>query len=153
MLTDRLQNFYRSVHTAIAEVGNSATKVADRVIREAFPDTAEAAEREGADRMLRNGVVAHIAGYLKRQDGNPVADQIDFDEIAPDFRGIVSRLSNPTHYVPSLEEYVPVRLLIANPCHLDEARKFKRQKGFETLGEADVLDELYDAIADIGQAA
>lgn len=145
MLTDKLQEFYRHVHAAIIEVGNSAPRIADRVIAEAFPATCEAAEREGADKMLRDGVVAFLTNWLKRNSNTP-EDQGDFAELSHEFKSIVVKLHNASHYVPTLQQHMPVGFLIGNHEFLDEARKFKRQKGEETLAEADVLDELYDAV-------
>lgn len=146
MLTEKLQDFYRCLHDAMREVGNSAPRLADRVLAEAFPDTYRAAEREGADKMLRDGVIAFISNYLKRTSNMPVAGQRDFVEISEEFRDIVGKLHSHSHYVPTLQQHMPVGFLIAHPDFLDEARKFKRQKGEETLAEADALDELYDAV-------
>ena len=146
MLTDKLRPFYDAMNAAIAEVGKNAAKIADRVIGEAFPETAEAADREGADKMLRSGVIARVSAILTK--GGSDVDQHDFVEIAPDFMPIVDRLHSHSHYVPlpDVQEYVHIGTLIANPEWLDAARKFKRQKGEETLAEADVLDELYHAV-------
>lgn len=146
MLTDKLQHFYQLVHAAMMDVGNSAPKIADRVIAEAFPNTADAAEREGADRMLRDGVVAFLTNYLKRNANAPSEDQYDFAGVSEQFAEIVGRLQSRSHYVPSLEQHMPVGFLISNPDYLDEARKYKRQKGVETLKEAETLDELYMAV-------
>lgn len=146
MLNDKLHLFYQTVHSAMIEVGNSAPRIADRVIAEAFPDTAEAAEREGADKMLRDGVIEFLQKYLKRHSNLPIDIQSDFADISAEFQDIVKRLSNPSHYVSALQQQMPVSYLIANPEHLDDARQYKRQKGLETLAEADVLDELYDAV-------
>lgn len=148
MLTDKLQPFYNRVHEAMMEVGNNAPRIADRVIAEAFPETADAAEREGADRMLRDGVIQHLTKYLKRSGDMPAVVQGDFAAISEEFMPIVDRLQSHSHYVPSLQMHIPVGALIAQPEWLDEARKFKRQKGEETLAEADVLDELYHAISE-----
>jgi hypothetical protein len=148
MLTDKLQDFYRCVHSAMMEVGNSAPAIADRVIAEAFPETADAAEREGADKMLRDGVVAFLTKYLKRNSNVPMEGQGDFADISDQFRDIVGKLHSHSHYVPTLQQHMPVGFLIANPDFLDEARRFKRQKGEETLAEADALDELYDAVTE-----
>lgn len=146
MLNDKLQLFYQAVHSAMMEVGNNAPRIADRVIHEAFPDTAEAAEREGADKMLRDGIIIFVAKYLKRNTNVPTDGQLDFAGISDEFRDIVKKLSSSSHYVPMLQQHMPVGFLIANPDHLDEARQFKREKGLETLAEADVLDELYEAV-------
>ena len=148
MLTDKLHVFYQHVHAAMMEVGNSAPRIADRVIAEAFPDTADAAEREGADVMLRNGVIEFLTKYLKRSANAPLETQTDFADIAPEFQSIVTRLHNQSHYVPTLQQHMPIPFLIDTPDFLDEARKFKRQKGEETLAEAAVLDELYNAITE-----
>lgn len=144
MLSNKLQRFFEVVQIVRSEVGNSAPRIADRVISEAFPDTSSAAEREGATKMLRDGVIAYLTKHLK----HPVASdsQADFAEIADDYLPIVKKLSSPSHYVPSLEEHLPVSRLISRPELLDEARRFKRAKGLETLAEADVLDELYEAV-------
>lgn len=146
MLNDKLQSFYQAVHTAMMEVGNNAPRIADRVIFEAFPDTSEAAEREGADKMLRDGVIIFVAKYLKRNSNAPLEGQGDFGDISDEFRDIVKKLSSNSHYVPTLQQHMPVGFLIANPEMLDEARQFKREKGLETLAEADALDELYEAV-------
>lgn len=145
MLTDKLVAFYQHLHAAIMEVGNSAPRLADRIITEAFPETSEAAEREGADKMLREGVVAFIAQYLKRNSNAPVGT-LDFAEIDPSFLPITSKLKNQSHYVQELQQHMPVGFLIQHPHHLDDARKYKRQKGEETLAEAKILDELYEAV-------
>lgn len=146
MLTDKLQVFYQAVHSAMMEVGNSAPRIADRVIADAFPETADAAEREGADKMLRDGVIIFVTKYLKRTSNMPMDGQADFSDISDEFRDIVKKLSKPSHYVPTLQQHMPVSFLIANPAYLDEARQFKREKGLETLAEADALDELYEAV-------
>lgn len=146
MLTDKLQEFYRCVHSAMMEVGNSAPRIADRVMAEAFPDTSEAAEREGADKMLRDGIVTFITNYLKRNANAPMEFQGDFADVCEEFRDIVGKLHSQSHYVPTLQQHMPVGFLIKHPDFLDEARRFKRQKGEETLAEADALDELYDAV-------
>ena len=146
MLSDKLQPFYQRVHEAMMEVGSNAPRIADRVIPEAFPDTAAAAEEEGADKMLREGVIAFLTKYLKRNANAPIDGQGDFADIAPEFQSIVSKLQGYSHYVPSLEQHIPVPALIANPEWLDEARRYKREKGLETLAEADLLDELYEAV-------
>lgn len=149
MSNEKLSAFYQAAHDAMIEVGNSAPRIADRVIAEAFPDTNEAAEREGAARMLRDGVVDFLTKYLKRNSNAPV-EQGDFAEISEQFLDIVGRLQSHSHYVPSLQQHMPVGYLISNPDRLDEARKFKRLKGEETLAEAAALDELYEAVVSQG---
>lgn len=146
MLTDKFQLVYQAIHSAMMDVGNSAPRIVDRIIDEVFPDTADAAEREGADKMLRDGVIIFVTKYLKRSANLPMEGQGDFADISAEFRDIVKKLSKPSHYVPSLQQHMPVSFLIANPDALDEARQFKREKGMETLAEADALDELYEAV-------
>lgn len=143
MLTDKMRPFVDAVNIAIGKHGKSAPKIADEVIGVAFPETADAAEREGALSMLRNGVIAKVSRMLTKEDED---GQIDFGNIAPGFLPIVKRLHGHSHYVPSIGEYIHVGALIAEPELLDEARRFKRQKGIETIAEADVLDELYFAV-------
>jgi hypothetical protein len=146
MLTEKLRHFYQLVETARGELGNNATRIADRIMSEALPSTAEAAEREGADKMLRVGVIEILKSYLKKDHSLGDVQQHDFADIDPAFSAIIKKLQNPSHYVPSLEQYVHVSVLIVQPALLDEARKFKRQKGEETLAEAKFLDELYSAV-------
>jgi hypothetical protein len=146
MLSDKLRPFYDAVNSAIGEVGKNAAKIADRVIKDAFPETAESAEREGADKMLRVGVISKVTAMLTK--GSAEHEQGDFAEISEQFMPIVDRLHSHSHYVPlpDIQEYIHISVLIQNPEWLDAARKFKRQKGEETLAEADVLDELYQAV-------
>lgn len=143
MLTDKLRPFYDAVNVAVAKHGKSAPAIADEVISKVFPSTILAAEEEGADAMLRNGVIAKVKRMLST--GGDAA-QMDFGAIAPDFLPIVKQLHRHSHFVPSASEYVHVSDLIAEPELLDEARKFKRQKGEETIAEADILDQLYRAV-------
>jgi hypothetical protein len=148
MLHDKLIPFYDAVNRAIGEVGKSAVSIADMVMKEAFPETCNAAEREGADKMLRDGVIAKVKRILTKENEN---GQADFCEISADFMPIVERLASHSHFVPveGVMEYVHVSKLIQNPEWLDAARKYKRQKGEETLAEAVVLDELYHAVVGI----
>lgn len=143
MLTDRLRHFYDAVNVAIAKHGKNPAAVANEVITVAFPSTIAAAADEGADAMLRAGVVAKVKKMMTKEGEE---GQSDFATIAPDFLPIVKRLHGHSHFVPSLEEHVHVGVLIADPALLDEARRFKRQKGEETIAEAEILDELYRAV-------
>lgn len=142
MLNEKLRPFYDAVNVAIGSVGKNATKIADQVIQDAFPETSEAADREGADRMLRDGVIKHLRKML----ANGPINQADFSDISPDFKRYVDRLHSHSHYVPITDEYEHVSRLIGNLEWLDSARKFKRMKGEETLAEAAALDDLYEAI-------
>jgi hypothetical protein len=143
MLTDRLRRFHDAVAVATAKHGKNPAAVTNEVIGIAFPATIAAAEDEGADAMVRAGVLAKVKRMMTKEGE---AGQADFSQIAPDFQHIVRKLHGHSHYVPSRDEYIHVGALIDEPELLDEARKFKRQKGVETIAEASVLDELYDAV-------
>jgi len=144
MLSDKLNLFYQLVNEAVGVHGLNAKAVADVVITEAFPDTMAAASHEGADTMLRNGVIAFLSAYFKRAPStSPMQLEL---EIPPSLTPIVQKLKKEAHYVESLGQYVPVPILISNPEWLDDARRYKRVKGEQTLAEADVLDELYHAV-------
>lgn len=60
MLNRRYANFAEMVWVTAAKVGNSAPAIADKIMKRAFPKTYEEAEIEGADRMLRIGVIDQI---------------------------------------------------------------------------------------------
>lgn len=143
MLTDKLRPFFDAVNIAVSKHGNNAPAIADEVISKVFPSTIAAAEEEGADAMLRNGVIKNVKRLIRNGADRR---QYDFAGIAPDFQPIVKQLHSHSHFVPSASEYVHVSDLIAEPALLDEARKFKRQKGEETIAEADILDQLYRAV-------
>lgn len=145
MLKETLSHFYALVDQAEAEVGKNAGRITDEVIELAFPETLEAAWQEGCDVMLREGVLSAVKAYIKK----PPADdrQRSFADIHPDLLPHAKKLSNAAYWVPRTDggEHVRVPDLIANLADLDAARKFQRLKGEETLHEADLLDELYEA--------
>ncbi|TAZ20705.1 hypothetical protein ELH77_19050 [Rhizobium ruizarguesonis] len=147
MLNDKLRIFFDLVNKAVANHGLDPKAVADEVMTEAFPETTAASQIEGADAMLRNGVIAFLKQHFKH---TPSADprQLTFD-IPELLTPIVAKLKAVSHYVESLGQYIPVPVLIVNPVWLDDARRYKRRKGEETLEEAAVLDELYDAVIDM----
>ncbi|MEM9524585.1 MAG: hypothetical protein AAF982_11490 [Pseudomonadota bacterium] len=60
---------------------------------------------------------------------------------------IAARLGSTAYFVPSIDggEYRSVPELCAGLRAMDAARKFMRQKGKETIQEADILDELHCA--------
>lgn len=148
MLNNKLHLFYAKLNEAVANHGTNAGAVTDAIIREAFPETVSAAEQEGADSMLRTGVHEFVSALFKRSPKHH-PDQYSL-EIPEPFQQIVSKLKGEAHYVEKLGNYVPVSLLIANPEWLDDARKYKRRKGEETIAEASVLDELYEAVTAAG---
>lgn len=165
MLTSRIAHFHDLVNDARARVGNSPPRIADDIIAIAFPRTVEEAEREGADKMLRRGVIGAVAEAVRRPRQDD--DTRDMAEIEESYRPIVTRLHSHAYYVPSMHEQVDIADLISTPEFLDEARKFLRQKGMEcrdqmrarligdgvrpmlyvfSLDEARTLDDLYLAV-------
>lgn len=144
MLNKRSSNFNTLVWEAAHRVGNSATRITDDIIRSVFPKTAEHAEYEGADKMLRHGVIVEVKRILTKNKDD--ADQIDMHSIDPSFGEIVSRLKKSKYFVEELDEYVPVAELIRNPELLDSARKLMQRKGEECLAEAKTLGELFEAV-------
>ena len=148
MLRKRKAEFHELVWRAAAIEGDNAPRIADRIIGEAFPATARAAETEGADRMLRDGVIREVKRVLR--GAGPDERQRDFHEIDPEFAPLVAPLRTHAYYVPSTEQYVEVPRLIADPDLLDEARRFMRMKGLECIAEADGLDSLYAAVTGEG---
>lgn len=142
MLNKRLANFAEMVWGAAARFGRDPSKITDDIIRRAFPRTCEEAEVEGADKMLRVGVTKEVRRIVSHGDPG----QLDFSDIEPSYRDIVSRLKKAAYFVESVGKYVPVPDLINTPSMLDDARKLMRRKGEECLAEAQVLDELYEAI-------
>jgi hypothetical protein len=145
MLNKRTANFTDLVRTAAVKVGNNAPAIADKIMKRAFPQTCIEARIEGADKMLRVGIIADVKRILKR--GATDDTQIDFSDAAPEFAAIVRKLKSKTYFVESADEYVDVPSLITDPALLDDARKFMRRKGQECLAEANTLDELYVAVA------
>jgi len=143
-MLDKVASFAEAVWVAAAHLGKNAPKIADEIIRAIFPRTVIEAEKEGADRMLRRGVIEAIKKILGMAEDN---DQSDFRDIDPSFASIVRRLHKAAYFVEAgVDEYVPVGQLIQNPEWLDSARKLMRRKGEECLAEAKVLDELYEAV-------
>lgn len=151
MLNKRAANFAEMVWSAAAKVGNNAPAITDKIIKRAFPQTCTEARIEGADKMLRIGVIADVKRILKR--GAVDETQIDFSDLAPDFAAIARDLKSRSYFVESANEYVDVPSLIADPALLDDARKFMRRKGEECLAEAKILDELYVAVTGEGASS
>jgi hypothetical protein len=149
MLNNRTANFAELVWSAAAKVGNNAPAITDKIMKRAFPQTCAEARIEGADKMLRVGVIADVKRILKH--GSIDETQIDFSELAPEFATIAQKLKSKTYFVESADEYVDVPSLIAEPALLDDARKFMRRKGEECLAEAKILNELYAAVTNEGK--
>lgn len=134
------------IRDATSATGASAPKIADRIIGLAFPETVDAAKREGCETYLRRGLITHISRYLRRTNATPA--QIDLSDIHPDFRPIAQRLKSSAYYVPSIEEYVAIGDLVGRLDQLNEARAYMRTKGTQCLAEARTLDQLYEAVMD-----
>lgn len=143
MLNTRRADFCVMVWNTAKTLGQSPTSIADAIMKEIFPGTCEEAAREGADRMLRRGVIEEISRVLK---GSFVYEQLDFSKVSEQFRPLVRALKSRSYTAPSVGELIPIETLIQNPTLLDEARRFMRQKGHECLEEADRLDKLYFAV-------
>lgn len=148
MLNKRSSNFAELVWDASHRLGSSATRIADEIIATAFPKTVEEAGHEGADKMLRHGVVAEVKRILTRT--SDADGQIDMSSIDKSFGEIVGRLKKGKYFVEELDEYVSVADLIKNPEYLGSARDLMLRKGEECLAEARTLGELYDAITSSG---
>jgi len=146
----RTADFTHHVWEAADQVGRSAPRIVDQILRSVFPNTTDAAEAEGASRMLRTGCIAEVKRVLhSARDGN---DQSDFGDVDASFLPLVRQLQRPSYFVPERDEEVPVRDLVADPAQLDAARRFMRRKGMECLDEADRLDRLYEAVMGQGSA-
>jgi hypothetical protein len=144
--------FKEAVMSAVATLGRNAPKIADHIMRQAFPRTVEESEREGAAKIFRRGVIDAVKNIIS-VPVNPES-QTDFSDIDPAFAVIARRLKKSHYYVEDeIEQYVVVRELIENPAWLDSARKLMRRKGDENLAEAKVLDELYAAVIAVERQA
>ena len=143
-------DFATHVWHAAARLGRSAPRIVDDILRDVFPDTTEAAESEGAAKILRTGCISEVKRVLRAVPQD--TQQAGFDEIDASFRPYVEPLQRPSYHVPEREEEVPVAELIAAPDELDSARRFMRRKGMECLAEADRLDLLYQAVVERGPA-
>jgi len=146
MLKETLAHFYALADQARAKVGDSAPRITNEIIEAAFPESMAAAELEGCDRMLRDGVKDAIAKYIRKPQSD--TRQRTFEDIAEDLLPLVSNLGSVAYYVPAPDgggEYVGIPDLCVDRESLDAARKFMRTKGEETLAEADKLDDLFFA--------
>jgi len=151
MSINQTPDFAQYVWNAVPSVGRSAPRIVDRILRSVFPETTEAAEREGAHRVLRKGCIAEVKRVLHAT--GPVEHQADFANIAPSFLPLVKNLQRPSYFVPEVDEEIPLTQLIAEPTLLNSARCYMRAKGMECLAEADRLDQLFFAITQTTEEA
>jgi hypothetical protein len=145
MLNSRIADLHEMVWDAATKVGNSPPRISDAIIETAFPRTYSEAKYEGADKILRNGLINEVNRIISKC-APAGAEQIDMAEKFPGFGDIIRSLKSRAYYVVALGEKVPVENLINSPELLDDARKHMRQKGEECLAEADTLDQLYIAV-------
>ncbi len=144
MLKTKLHDFYTMIERAFEVHGGNVPVLTRQVIDAAFPDSVEAAEREGCDAMLYEGVKTAVSKYIRSR--SVMEEQGTFADVCEKFRDYIAELKSTSYTVPSMGEVVAVDRLVAFPHLLDEARKFMRQKGNECLAEAKRLDDLYDAV-------
>lgn len=133
-----------AVWEAVGKIGTMNTaKVVDHIIEEVLPETVATSRREGVYGMLRSGVMTHVRKILGAKIEEECAPSL-FDlhqSLAP----YASTLKRGAYYVESLDEFVSLARLVKETSLLDEARRYMRRKGEETLAEANALDKLYHA--------
>lgn len=144
MLKRKETDFLDLLWAAAGRVGRSAPRVTDEIIEKLFPDTCKAADREGAFAMFRQGVINAVKSVIRGKA--PDEQQIDFAAIHTSFHAPARELKSHAYHVPSIDCFVAVHELIADPPLLDEARRFLRKKGRECTQEAKRLDVLYEAV-------
>ncbi|ANV24493.1 hypothetical protein [Agrobacterium pusense] len=144
MSKSHVHEFNDAVWAAAGRLGTmSAPKVTDEIIADLFPGTVNSASQEGASSIFRNGVLAQVRKALSSKiddDG-----QMSIFDIDPLFRPFAEKLKKGAYYVKHLDEFVSLPRLIKEVLLLDDARRYLRRKGEETLAEANVLDQLYKA--------
>lgn len=146
MLKKRAPDFHELVWQAATRVGNSAPRVTNEIVETAFPATLRCARDEGAEKMLRRGIISEVKRILRAAGED--ADQHDFSQIDPVHWDAVRELKSRSYFVEGTDEYVSVPRLINEPDLLDDARRFMRKKGLECIAEANRLDDLYLAVTD-----
>lgn len=146
MLKSHVHEFNDAVWLAASALETmNAPKVTDDIIARLFPETVSSASQEGASSIFRNGVLGQVRKVLSAK----VEDegQMSIFDIAPALRPAAEGLKRGAYYVESLDEFVLVPRLVRELHLLDDARRYMRRKGEETLAEADALDQLYKAAA------
>ena len=140
---------HNALNDAILEAANrlgarSGPAVADAIIARVFPSTLKASKGEGAEHILRNGLIAHVARVLKAS--TPQVAQKDFAALETSFGEYIKPLKSQSYFVPSRSEYVSVPDLIARPEQIKEAAAALRQHGEDCIAEAVRLDRLFEAV-------
>lgn len=148
MKADSAAAFREHVLSVMETHGRSVTKIADAIIDEYCPRAYRACIEDGVEKHLRNGVANAVRSIVQdHSKGNN--KQHDFAEIEESFGAeiveLVKRLRNDAHCVPSLGVHLTIRELLEDRERFDEARKYKRKIGEDTLEEAHTMDQIYFA--------
>lgn len=152
MLNESL--FATMIESAIIALKTSKPgKIAEEVLPKLFPKTFKAASDEGASAHLLNGFTAAVRAHVKSLPMLAESAQETFFARHPKLFPYIQELSHHTYYSPNVDQYVSIFELCEKPELLDSARKFMRQKGEETIAEADRLDDLYNAVIRTRRAA
>jgi len=146
MLKETLRHFYELADEARQKFGDNAPKVTDQIIDAAFPETTAAAEIEGCDRMLRDGVKSAVSKYIRK----PSSDerQRSFNDISVEVMPYVEPLGSVAYFVPTSTggDYVSVPDLCHNAEMLRSAWQYMQQMADYNQQEADRLKELLQAV-------
>jgi hypothetical protein len=145
MKADERAAFREYLNTLSVQRGTRDPGILAEAILENYCAVAYRAALEcGVGFCLRDGIARAISNTFKKP---PAADQPDFAEIESTFGrdavALTKRLAAESHHVPSRNELVPIRHLMSDRALFDEARKYKRQKGEETITQANAMDQLY----------
>jgi hypothetical protein len=150
MLHEKIATFPSMVQALIVEMQTrNPSVIANGIIERLYPETARAAQTEGAIKFFQNGVKAGVRNEVTKLPRSD--EQQHMAELYPDLFPYVAELRRGTYYVPETSEYVTVAELIDSPTMLDSARKYLRQHGLDTIEEAGRLDELYKAVSRKGR--
>lgn len=144
MSREAIAEFYEAVWVSAAQHGMRPAYITSDILSDLFPQTTFAANDEGASAYLRDGVNKAVKKVLSQKPADEM--QGAFSEIDPAFAAYVGNLKRGSYYVESVDEFVTIPDLIKRVHLLDEARKYLRRKGEETLAEAAQLDKLYAAV-------
>ncbi|OAN71264.1 hypothetical protein A8B82_21050 [Sulfitobacter sp. EhC04] len=99
MRKEQMTEFYVLADEAREIFGDSAPKITDEILREAFPKTMAAAEAEGCDKFLRHGAKSDISRYIRKPKAS--VRQLTFASLDPDLLPLVQVLNSVAYYVPN----------------------------------------------------